>query len=237
MSAISAGSRFGTSVVRGRKGANPMSDPRCREVFSDLLESGRVVYLESSTSRVFSLVNTLILDALSEAEGTAVLVDGCNSVDPYKLARLCKRTGRDQRDALERLVVSRAFTAYQMSAIIEEELERRLDTARLLVVSGMQYLYQDKDMDEAEAKVLASRAFRHVRELAERYGLVAVVTDIKRRVGRQVLRAEDKGRCRHVVLTRRNGRLRVRDVNAGRVSDHEGVPWYQTRLDDFGSPL
>ncbi|MEM2507621.1 MAG: hypothetical protein QXF61_11320, partial [Nitrososphaeria archaeon] len=51
-----------------------------------------------------------------------VFIDGGNSFNPYFLAEVARGFGLDPRYVLERIHVSRAFTAYQLSALILEKL-------------------------------------------------------------------------------------------------------------------
>jgi hypothetical protein len=57
-----------------------------------------------------------------------VFVDGGNSFDPYSVAEIARNYGLDSRAVLERIYVSRAFTAYQLSSLILEELESAVNT-------------------------------------------------------------------------------------------------------------
>ena len=197
------------------------------------LEPGMVTYMESTTSFVFDVIQRLIIGAISEAGATVVFVDGCNRMDPYGLVRLCKRFGIDPREALSRIVVARAFTAYQMSSIIEEKLAEKVPGSRLLIVSGIQYLYQDMDVGDKEARVLLARANRLINDLARDHFPVTVVTDIRRN-GRRDFRSTLVENCdRYLFFAFQGRRIRIHDIHAGTVVDYVRIPLYQTLIDDF----
>ena len=68
---------------------------------------------------------------------------------------------------LDRVRICRLFTAYQMSTIIDDKLERELPGARILIVTGIQYLYQDRDVKKVEAKVTFRRAAGSIRTFTD----------------------------------------------------------------------
>src|SRR5262245_51543749 len=58
-----------------------------------------------------------------------------NRFDPYAIARLAKTVGASPTEALERIYIARAFTAYQLT-----ELIARLDPQRIygpVIISGL----------------------------------------------------------------------------------------------------
>ena len=55
-------------------------------------------------------------------DSSTVFVDGGNSFSPYEIAESARDYGLDCKAALERVYVSRAFTAYQLSSLILEKL-------------------------------------------------------------------------------------------------------------------
>jgi hypothetical protein len=55
---------------------------------------------------------------------TLLVVDGANAFDPYLVGHLARCLHRSSRWLLERIRVSRVFTAYQLEALLEERLLR-----------------------------------------------------------------------------------------------------------------
>lgn len=120
---------------------------------------------------------------------SAVFVDGGNSFDPYLVAELARSYGLDSRAALERIYVSRAFTAYQFSALVLNELENFLSgkRAKLLVVSDVASLFFDRDIPRAMAKDLFMRVCAKLWEVAKRRQAIVVATYLPRRRSKQGL--------------------------------------------------
>jgi len=90
---------------------------------------------------------------------TVVAVDGGNRFDPYAIAKAAQALRGNGREALSRIRVSRAFTCYQMEALLARKLPVALERfdARLALVLGLPETFSDADVPYAEA----CRVFRN----------------------------------------------------------------------------
>jgi len=210
---------------------------RMLDRFIDPLRPGEILHMDSTTSFVLDVTYRTVVEALMTRPGDVVYVDGCCRVNPYEVVRLCKRYAFPVRGALERLHVARGFTAYQMSTIIDEQLRERMEGASLLVVSGIQYLYQDTDVPYDEARVLLERVVEHVRDLSEAFSVPALVTDLVRGGGRDMREIVTEYCPRRVSFTAcRRGRrrwIRILDHTTGRTEEYRPVPLAQALLDEY----
>jgi hypothetical protein len=109
---------------------------------------------------------------------TAIFVDGGNTFNPYSISAIAQEFGLDPKPALERVFVSRAFTAYQLSAIILETLEEALKQYRskLVLLSDLTGLFLDKDVPTREAFELFSKAVTYLSDLTIRRNVIVVAT-------------------------------------------------------------
>jgi len=109
---------------------------------------------------------------------SVVFVDGGNSFSPYLVADVARSYGLDSRNALERVYVSRAFTAYQLSSLILEKLEPFLNgkKAGLLVVSNIASLFFDRDIPKTEAKDLFMKVCAKLSEIAAKKQTIVLAT-------------------------------------------------------------
>lgn len=101
-------------------------------------------------------------------DGSAFFIDGGNSFDVYLFTALVRRHHLDYDTALDRQLLSRAFTIYELRSLIEDSeavfMTRR---PKLLVVSEVFSLFTE-DIDRYEAR----RVFRNI---------ASAVSDISRR--------------------------------------------------------
>lgn len=90
---------------------------------------------------------------------TVVAVDGGNRFDPYAISRAAQALGGSGAEALARIRVSRAFTCYQLEALLARRLPTALERfdARLALVLGLPETFADADVPYAEA----CRVFRN----------------------------------------------------------------------------
>jgi hypothetical protein len=109
-------------------------------------------------------------------ESSTAFVDGGNSFSPYEVAEAARDYGLDCKEALERVYVSRAFTAYQLSSLILEKLCHilRKTKVRLLIVSDVTSLFLDRDMPKTESRELFMKVCSKLSGIAlERQAIVA----------------------------------------------------------------
>jgi hypothetical protein len=115
-----------------------------------------------------------ILEALyagnALARGRVSLLEGANRFHPYRIGELGRSFGVDPTETLRRIRLARAFTAYQMVALVDgwaAEVRRRPPT--LLVAHDLPALFAaDEVLDDERAALLAhvARTLRGVADAA-----------------------------------------------------------------------
>lgn len=149
--------------------------------FLGAFRSSSVSFIDSASKFLFDFVSLLCVQEIMRHDLPVVFLDGGNSIDPFVLANLAKRFGVDREHVLSQVHISRSFTAYQMSTLIGERLEDRIQEsgAGMLVVSCFPALYLDEDLWWPEALELVRQGFSTVRELTERWNTITLVTNYK----------------------------------------------------------
>jgi hypothetical protein len=135
------------------------------------------------SSSVVSLSSLLCVRAqlpvqLGGLGSNVVFVDGGNTFQLYHVARLARLHGLDPKQTLERIYISRAFTAYQMTALVLEKLRetiRRYD-AKLVVISDIAGFFLDKDIAETEAHRVYSQVLAYLSNFAKENQVMLVAT-------------------------------------------------------------
>jgi hypothetical protein len=166
------------------------------------------------------------LCAASAAVGRdVVFVDGWNSFDPYAVSGMVKSLGGD-RTALSRIHVARAFTEYQMDALIgnlEEALTRWRPS--VLAVSYLPSLFSGADGQRLFEPVLT-----HLHSLTVSSGVITAVTCFGGSwYGDRLLTAA----ADRVIRIEQPSKKRIRITDNGRVFEYVPVPPGQTRFTDF----
>jgi len=146
---------------------------------------------------------------------------GDNRFDPYAVARFARSQQKSPEEALGRILVARAFTAYQL-----DELIHRLDPSKtpedafeVVIVSGVCTAFFDEDLSQTDAARLFYRSLWRLRDLSQE-GLTLLLTQSETpkhthrahfltdlvRASSVVIRLEGK---RSFTLEHRSGRLLI----------------------------
>ena len=107
-----------------------------------------------------------------------VLVDGGNTFDLYGVSSIAQQYGMDPKNVLERILISRAFTAYQLTSLIINGLKLAVDKfkAKLVVISDIIGLYLDRDVPKTEAKDVFNKLTLFLSEFPKENGVTIVAT-------------------------------------------------------------
>ena len=108
----------------------------------------------------------------------AVYIDGGNNFDPYAVSALAQEYGLDPKSVLEKIFISRAFTAYQLTALVFEKLEEALKKYRskLVIVSDVIGLFLDRDVPKIEGRDIFLKMTHYLSEVASRRRAVIVAS-------------------------------------------------------------
>ena len=154
--------------------------PTLDDVFPGF-ELGDFIVLQGNAASLMSFVLSVRAQLPRENGGlnsSAVFVDGGNSFSPYEVAETARDYGLDCKAALERVYVSRAFTAYQLSSLVLEKLYSvlRKTRARLLIASDITSLFLDRDMPKTEGRELFMKVCSKLSAIASEKQAVVVVS-------------------------------------------------------------
>jgi len=107
-----------------------------------------------------------------------VYIDGGNTFDPYAVSAIAQEYGLEPRSILEKILISRAFTAYQLTALIFEKLEEALKKYRskLVVISDITGLFLDRDVPKTEGRDIFLKMIQYLSDLASRRRAVIVAS-------------------------------------------------------------
>lgn len=107
-----------------------------------------------------------------------IFVDGGNTFRLYQVARLAQLHQLNPRKVLERIYISRAFTAYQMTSLIMAQLKetvKRYD-AKLVIISDIAGFFLDKDIPEEEARRIFSQVTAYLSTFAKENQVILITT-------------------------------------------------------------
>jgi hypothetical protein len=151
------------------------------DLFPGFVIGDFAVLYGSSTVLPLSLLLTVRAQLpyqLGGLETNVIFVDGGNTFRLYSVSRIAQLHQLVPRQVLERIFISRAFTAYQMTSIILDKLKETIDKfdSKLVIISDIAGLYLDKDIPTREAKDVFNQLIMHLSRFAEENQLVVLAT-------------------------------------------------------------
>jgi hypothetical protein len=145
----------------------------------------------------------------------------------------------DQRETLNHVKISRAFTVYQLSTLIQDKLEPMIEKhrPRTLIIGMFPRLFFDPDVSTKESQTLLKNVLKKIKELTQKYGLITVFTNLdsthmsnSRNLRNmlypavdEIIRMKQLGQCTRIDLVKKQERAIIVDFARG-----------QLRLEEFG---
>lgn len=147
-------------------------------------KAGEVTLVDGDSVLVSSISNLLCVNTYRTFHSDTVYVDAGMGIDPYKITRYAQMMEVEPREVLEHVHVSRAFTVYQLSTLLQDMLEPlvRRHRPRTLIIGGFITLFFDPDISSQESQVLLANNVKKIRELTVEYYLITIFTNLDNKV-------------------------------------------------------
>ncbi len=189
-------------------------------------KSPGITVIEGSTGMVPEVLHRLCVASVVSLDRDAIFVDGWNSFNPYILSRIAKSYGKEPRKVLSRIHAARAFTEYQMDALIhglQEAIEQW--NPAVLAISYLPSLFSSSD-----GKRLFEPLIEHLKSLTNSSGIITAVASFGGSWYGDRLLASKADR---VIRIEQPSKKLIRIFDDGYVTDYMPVPPGQTRLTEF----
>lgn len=205
-------------------------------IFDDLFgefRPGRLHLLVGSTELNFHLLDRIgVISA--EGGGNVYYIDGTHRINPFSMASILRVRRINPAPPLRRIRVARAFTAHQMDALVRGSAPEADPFPDLLVISAMDHLLSDPEVDEEEAGGILENCLVSANVMAER-GACVILAALGGGRGSDHLQKMGERAWKWASLKRR-GRGRIKIITQdGRWVDFIPLPPTQTSLEDFSA--
>jgi len=143
-------------------------------------KAGEITFLDGNSKLISDLPNQICVNTYRTFHSDTIYIDGGMCANPYKIARYARMMEVDQRETLNHVQISRAFTVYQLSTLLQDKLEPMIEKhrPRTLIIGMFPRLFFDPDISTRESQVLLKNILKKIRELTQKYGLVTVFTNL-----------------------------------------------------------
>lgn len=111
----------------------------------------------------------------------AIVVDAGNKSDFYQTVNFVKQYGMNLTNTLDRIIVSRTFTIYQLKSLLLRELPKviRQYQPNIVIVPGLLDLFEDPNIKRKEAKKVIARIMQLLKSLADKLLVLASLQSTK----------------------------------------------------------
>jgi hypothetical protein len=205
-------------------------------IFDDLFgpfTRGDIHLLVGRTDLTYSLMDRLIVNTARKGEA-AYYIDGGHRADPFAMARVLRMQRTDPREMLRKVMIARAFTAYQMDSLINGSLKELSETPPLLMISALDRMFSDPEVETEAAKGMIANCMETLDTMASR-GSCVVIAAYGGSRGSDLMPLITPHCSNWVsIRNRQKGRIRL-IVKGGRWTDIAPIHPYQTMIDDFWS--
>lgn len=120
-----------------------------------------VIAPHAARSQMFDLTATLALC------GPVRIIDAGNQCNVYPIAQRIRRATADLETVLKRIWLQRAFTCYQVAALLAEPAPPYLQSASATLLFDLLGTFYDQDVKLSEATTLLRGCLQQLRRMAE----------------------------------------------------------------------
>ncbi len=147
-------------------------------------KSGEITYINGDSNLISNIPNQLCVNTYRTFKRDIIYIDGGISADPYKIAKYARKMEVDQGETLEHVHISRAFTVYQLSTLIQDMLENTIKRYKpqTIIIGRLPIFYLDLDVPEKEAQTLLRGCLHKIRELTTKYNLITIFTSLDKKM-------------------------------------------------------
>jgi hypothetical protein len=150
-------------------------EPELFAWFARRFAPGEATLWSGPASALEPLLETLYAGC-AVAGGLVSLIEGANRFHPYRVGDRGRALGLDPTTTLERIRLARAFTAYQLVALVDAwSREARRTRPRWLVAHELPELFWDSEFPEEERGPLLRHVAETLRAIAEETELPLLV--------------------------------------------------------------
>jgi hypothetical protein len=139
-----------------------------------------VIHGSQSVTNLTSLlcIRAQLPTQLGGLSSNVVFIDGGNNFKLYHITRLAQIHHLDPTQALDRIFLARAFTAYQMTAILMERLNDAIEKyhAKIVIISDIAGLFLDKDIPDEEARRVFSQVVASLQSFVREKQIILIAT-------------------------------------------------------------
>ena len=147
-------------------------------------KAGKITYIDGDSELISNIPNQICVNTYKTFNSDTIYIDAGMCADPYKIAQNARKLELNQKDTLNHVHITRAFTVYQLATLIQDMLEPAIKRYKpqTLIIGRYPLFYIDNDVPEKEVKTLLKTNLRKIHELTTKYNLITIFTNLDKRM-------------------------------------------------------
>ena len=143
-------------------------------------KAGELTLVDGNSGLIAALPDQLCANTYRTFRSETIYIDAGMRANPYQIARYARLLELDQREVLQNVLMSRAFTVHQLSTILQDLLEPTIQnhSPRTLLIGMLPALYHDPELSRQEAQTLLLQDLQKIQQLTITYHLITVCTNL-----------------------------------------------------------
>jgi RecA/RadA recombinase len=143
-----------------------------------------ITYIDGDSSLISKIADQICVNTYRTFQSATIYIDAGMCADPYRVAQYARNIEVNQKEVLEHVHLSRAFTVYQLATLIQDLLEQaiRRYKPQTLIISRLPVFYLDSDVETKEAQTLLRTNLHKIKELTTKYNLITIFTNLDRKM-------------------------------------------------------
>jgi hypothetical protein len=141
---------------------------------------GDFMVIRGSSSALTSMlcIQAQLGSVFGGLNSNVVFIDGGNTFDLYQVAQQARLFHLDPKKILDGIFISRAFTAYQLTALVMQRLKLAIQQfqAKVVIISDIAGFFTDKALSEREAERVFSQVLTYLSNFARENHIVLFTT-------------------------------------------------------------
>lgn len=124
---------------------------------------------------------------LGGLNSTVLFIDCGNTFNLYQIAQLARLYHLNPKEMLDNIYISRAFTAYQVTALVMQKLKTTIKKTgvKLVIISDIAGFFLDPDLPDYEAQRVFSQVLTYLSNFARENKIVLVTTYLQHKEDRR----------------------------------------------------
>jgi len=145
---------------------------------------GEITYIDGDSSLISKIPDQICVNTYRTFHSDIIYIDAGMCVDPYRIAKYARKIEVSQREALEHVHISRAFTVYQLATLVQDMLEQAIKRYKpqTLIMGRFPIFYLDSEVETKEAQTLLRANLHKIKELTTKYNLITIFTNLDKRM-------------------------------------------------------